>query len=300
MSVDPLTKSYPMLTPYQFASNSPLANIDLDGLEAKLEIYSTDNEGNIWLSVSDKFDLYNRTYKNGQLIGAHKISEQQFNQTLNTMWETFTNEKTAGYIVQGYDQYRRNTSLTVSGTTKHNEHSQGTLTIATTDDNYVVAVYDPTVDKQRKPVTFKESYDMAMKAKDVFFSNPDPLVEGSVAFKQSFDNFVTGVTLPIFGQGFLKAGTLGKVAAGAGIFNSVDDLISNATSNGKSVLQNTYGGDVLKFTLSFISLINSGFELKNAIKSPSLGSTEPIDIVISTIGDSKSLFEATNNLTKEE
>lgn len=31
--VDPLTKQYPELTPYQFASNSPIANIDLDGLE---------------------------------------------------------------------------------------------------------------------------------------------------------------------------------------------------------------------------------------------------------------------------
>ena len=34
LSVDPLTISYPMLTPYQFASNSPISNIDLDGLEA--------------------------------------------------------------------------------------------------------------------------------------------------------------------------------------------------------------------------------------------------------------------------
>ncbi|MFK8103057.1 MAG: RHS repeat domain-containing protein [Saprospiraceae bacterium] len=33
LSVDPLTKSYPELTPYQFASDSPIANIDLDGLE---------------------------------------------------------------------------------------------------------------------------------------------------------------------------------------------------------------------------------------------------------------------------
>jgi RHS repeat-associated protein len=38
-SVDPLTKSYPMLTPYQFASNSPIANVDLDGKEA--EYYTT-------------------------------------------------------------------------------------------------------------------------------------------------------------------------------------------------------------------------------------------------------------------
>ena len=37
LSVDPLTKSYPMLTPYQFASNQPIWGIDLDGLE--LHIY---------------------------------------------------------------------------------------------------------------------------------------------------------------------------------------------------------------------------------------------------------------------
>lgn len=33
LSVDPLAKSYPMLTPYQFASNRPIEGIDLDGLE---------------------------------------------------------------------------------------------------------------------------------------------------------------------------------------------------------------------------------------------------------------------------
>ena len=35
LSVDPLTKSFPMLTPYQFASNTPIVAIDLDGLEAE-------------------------------------------------------------------------------------------------------------------------------------------------------------------------------------------------------------------------------------------------------------------------
>jgi RHS repeat-associated protein len=33
-NVDPLTKQYPELTPYQFASNTPIQAIDLDGLEA--------------------------------------------------------------------------------------------------------------------------------------------------------------------------------------------------------------------------------------------------------------------------
>ena len=34
LSVDPLSPEYPMLTPYQFASNTPIMAIDLDGLEA--------------------------------------------------------------------------------------------------------------------------------------------------------------------------------------------------------------------------------------------------------------------------
>jgi RHS repeat-associated protein len=35
LSVDPLTKKYPELTPYQFASNRPIDGVDLDGAEFK-------------------------------------------------------------------------------------------------------------------------------------------------------------------------------------------------------------------------------------------------------------------------
>ena len=45
LSVDPLTKDYPMLTPYQYASNNPIYNIDIDGLE-----------GLEYLIVVDKLD----------------------------------------------------------------------------------------------------------------------------------------------------------------------------------------------------------------------------------------------------
>jgi RHS repeat-associated protein len=38
LSVDPLTGSYPWYTPYQFASNNPIVNIDIDGLEGKQSI----------------------------------------------------------------------------------------------------------------------------------------------------------------------------------------------------------------------------------------------------------------------
>lgn len=42
LSVDPLTKQYPDLTPYQFASNTPNQAIDLDGLEAVYHNARTD------------------------------------------------------------------------------------------------------------------------------------------------------------------------------------------------------------------------------------------------------------------
>jgi len=37
LSIDPLTRKYPELTPYQFASNTPIVAIDIDGLEAGIE-----------------------------------------------------------------------------------------------------------------------------------------------------------------------------------------------------------------------------------------------------------------------
>ncbi len=40
LSVDPLTKSYPELTPYQFSSNRPIDGIDLDGKERESYISS--------------------------------------------------------------------------------------------------------------------------------------------------------------------------------------------------------------------------------------------------------------------
>jgi hypothetical protein len=33
LSIDPLTRNYAFLTPYQFASNTPIMGIDLDGME---------------------------------------------------------------------------------------------------------------------------------------------------------------------------------------------------------------------------------------------------------------------------
>jgi RHS repeat-associated protein len=46
-SVDPIAHDYPQLTPYQFASNTPIVAIDLDGLEAFF-IHGTNNNPKSW------------------------------------------------------------------------------------------------------------------------------------------------------------------------------------------------------------------------------------------------------------
>ena len=52
LSVDPLASSYPELTPYQFASNSPIENIDLDGLEA-FSVHGTFSDNTAFDMMSD-------------------------------------------------------------------------------------------------------------------------------------------------------------------------------------------------------------------------------------------------------
>ncbi len=46
-SVDPLSRKFPMLTPYQFASNTPIQAIDLDGGEALYYMAHVNKQGNV-------------------------------------------------------------------------------------------------------------------------------------------------------------------------------------------------------------------------------------------------------------
>lgn len=52
LSVDPITKKYPELTPYQFASNRPIDGVDLDGLEYVKRIHTVNSQNQI-ISTKD-------------------------------------------------------------------------------------------------------------------------------------------------------------------------------------------------------------------------------------------------------
>ncbi len=69
LSIDPLTKAYPFLTPYQFASNTPTSGIDLDGLEY---YYTADGkflfQGNDRNNKEVRLAKTNGKTKSGQMI----------------------------------------------------------------------------------------------------------------------------------------------------------------------------------------------------------------------------------------
>jgi predicted Zn-dependent protease len=74
--VDPLTKSYPMLTPYQFASNRPIDGIDLDGMEwTKIETYDPKTGvTNVHFHVKLKVDNSSKVFKVSQEFKAEVSS----------------------------------------------------------------------------------------------------------------------------------------------------------------------------------------------------------------------------------
>lgn len=62
LSVDPIYKSYPELSPYQFASNTPIWAIDLDGLEM-----CTYGEGQAYGDAYVRQDMKKRGYSDAQI-----------------------------------------------------------------------------------------------------------------------------------------------------------------------------------------------------------------------------------------
>jgi len=70
LSLDPLAKSYPWLTPYQFASNSPIVASDIDGLEANVRIIPNNNSDRpileivIYIQVDNQSKLTNDVVNN--------------------------------------------------------------------------------------------------------------------------------------------------------------------------------------------------------------------------------------------
>ncbi|CAN5757954.1 hypothetical protein BH11BAC7_BH11BAC7_33020 [soil metagenome] len=92
LSVDPLTKSYPELTPYQFASNQPIWAIDIDGLEKLIvtDVYPSGYMASYILSDEDfmfpiQLDGYNQILGQVETITGMQLGTNDFYAVTRTM-----------------------------------------------------------------------------------------------------------------------------------------------------------------------------------------------------------------------
>jgi RHS repeat-associated protein len=111
LSVDPLTNDYPYYSPYQYAGNSPIELIDIDGSEGGKEVSVTDK---IYKSINDFTDAVSDflTFKSERediIAGVNNMAEGANKQALGpwNAWQIYNSEnpdlaiayrKTDGYI----------------------------------------------------------------------------------------------------------------------------------------------------------------------------------------------------------
>jgi RHS repeat-associated protein len=78
LSVDPLTKDYTALTPYQFASNTPIQAIDIDGKEGETYLeYKIENGQEIVLRRVVEVDVYVALSRNKENVHYYSKKEEK-------------------------------------------------------------------------------------------------------------------------------------------------------------------------------------------------------------------------------
>jgi RHS repeat-associated protein len=95
-AIDPLTKKYPYLTPYQFSSNQPIHTFELEGLESMDEMNSwrdpAINAGNSDYEQAKKdIQSFYRGFNRGNMLGATIVSASflapvAYTPTSNFLW----------------------------------------------------------------------------------------------------------------------------------------------------------------------------------------------------------------------
>ncbi|HEY0609034.1 MAG TPA: RHS repeat-associated core domain-containing protein [Chitinophaga sp.] len=103
LSIDPLTPKYPELTPYQFASNTPIMGVDLDGKEIYVTIGSVARKGTdikVTGAVDIKYKVLNLSQK--------EYTPERFSADQSVLQERFSRMFTGqGTYIYG-DAYRSN------------------------------------------------------------------------------------------------------------------------------------------------------------------------------------------------
>jgi len=92
MSVDPITKGYPELTPYQLASNRPIDGIDLDGKEWAAAVNIRVN--NATIEVQTSFTVRVKVVDKSEIVKAPNIIKKKAEVFKSSIESKFKSEST--------------------------------------------------------------------------------------------------------------------------------------------------------------------------------------------------------------
>ncbi len=194
LSVDPLTGAYPMLSSYQYASNTPIAAIDLDGLEAYIVTETQDEKGRVTkITVTRYEDVHgvaqdNRVVDNstgdrvpyqeviiftkdanGDFVGQPRYSNELSPKQKLAMKRGKQEERgTHNYPGTGSDQFSTNINKGISGTFKSSTgHFDTKGRMSTSNSDYTTEDFGTFIDDRMADIDSDES----VYRVDVYFSN---------------------------------------------------------------------------------------------------------------------------------
>ena len=180
LSVDPLTKSYPELTPYQFAGNSPIVAIDLDGLEPE---YIIDKQGKLTepvLKMLNELFLYDEN----MMRDVHFDKNPNLRKGVNAETLNSTRVATNPAGANGNDGNRW--IRTLSHELKHVEQYKNSSSVIVFDFTYAI---DKFFKGYKNTTIEKEGFSMGDIATDFAKKhNPDKILSNSILTSEQKTN----------------------------------------------------------------------------------------------------------------
>ncbi len=278
LSVDPLTKSYPFYTPYQFAGNKPIVAIDLDGLEEKIVIYNSTNDGRVKTTTIDYNTLLETTQISGSAAMSKPITRDQFMAIKESYFTGFADLK--GSFVSGHQQYTL--GMSSSNKSGYIGPGKGTLSLGA-GANGTTIQYDPT------PVQEKQESSFTIVKRNL--QNPDSRTKAAM---NTMKGYVAGVSLAVSLPTLLTtAPSVGMIPEYLGAVSSVDDLTGgNLTTTGNPQVDQVInvvkvGVDIWSLKANFNSIGNATEAVPSIISGGAGATLDACDAALPPTPDKK-------------
>lgn len=303
LSEDPLTTSYPWLTPYQFAGNKPIIAIDLDGLEERIvNYYTTEDERVIQVTIDSK-DLLIKTEAVGIEHSARyqKITNDQWNDVKKQLWDGFSGVPDS--FDSGYSSYTLGMENKGNGFTGPN---RGTLTISTYGGNNTL-FFDSGKIERKGGTDWGLVWDAIKKYNYIYQVETETSDSRDKAYVKTGENIRTAIGTVFPAGAYSEAsGVIVKIILASDIAVSADDMTGIIDNEGVTISENALGKKttaIIKTAINVANLANGILDLKNIKNDPTKTvnekRVETAEAAAGIVSDASDAADNANKLNKE-